>query len=354
MEEIANTMSRRQGKGPTIQDVAAAADVSIMTVSRVINGESNVRAATREKVEAAIDTLRYAPRAAARSLAGGEHIRIGLLHSNPSFAYLSEFLVGSLEQASHSNVQLIVEKCRDELDVAAVAHLIEGRIDGIVLPPPLCDSAPILATLQAANIPTAAVATGKAPDWALAVGIDDHRAAQAMTRHIAELGHRRIGFIAGNPNLSASSERLNGYRAALAECGIEYCAELMTEGLFTYRSGLAAAERLLAQPEPPTAVFASNDDMAAATVAVAHQRGLDVPGELTVCGFDDTALATTIWPELSTIHQPTAEMARLAVEMLVSDIRARRSGRIADLPDRHVLVDFTLIQRRSEAPPKSA
>lgn len=351
-QPVEQRSSRRRRSMPTIDDVASAAGVSPMTVSRVINGNGNVRASTREKVEAAIATLHYAPSAAARTLAGGEEIRIGLLHSNPSFAYLSEFLVGSLEQASRSNVQLVVEKCTDEKDIQAVAHLVATRIDGIVLPPPLCDSGPILAMLKAAGIPAVAVATGKAPDWALAVSIDDYRAAYAMTRHIAELGHRRIGFIMGNPNLSASGERLNGYRAALADCGLEWESELVAEGLFTYRSGLAAAERLLARRDPPSAIFASNDDMAAATVAIAHRRGLDVPGDLTVCGFDDTALATTIWPELSTIHQPTAKMARLAVEMLVSEIRPSKTARGVRPETRHVLVDFTLIRRQSDAAPK--
>ncbi|MCE7797985.1 LacI family DNA-binding transcriptional regulator [Sphingobium sufflavum] len=344
---------RKRHKGPTIGDVAAAAGVSAMTVSRVINQEANVRPSTREKVEAAIAELRYAPSAAARALAGGEQIRIGLLHSNPSFAYLSDFLMGSLDAASRSNVQLVVEKCADERDVEAVTHLVEGRIDGIVLPPPLCDSGPILSVLQAAAIPVVAVATGKAPEWALSVGIDDQAAAYAMTRHLATLGHRRIGFITGNANLSASGERLRGYRAALADCGLgderlDGGAQWVAEGDFTYRSGLAAAAHLLNASPRPTAIFASNDDMAAAAVAIAHRRGLDVPGDLSICGFDDTALATTIWPELSTIRQPTAQMARIAVEMLVRDIRAR-TPIAADA--RHVLVDHRLVRRQSDAPP---
>ncbi|MGF7149348.1 LacI family transcriptional regulator [Sphingomonas zeicaulis] len=344
--------SRRQRNAPTISDVAARAGVSPMTVSRVINAEGNVREETKRRVEEAIAALNYAPSVAARTLAGGEEIRIGLLHSNPSFAYLSAFLVGSLDQASRANVQLVVEKCdEDGSEAAAIEHLLRGRIDGIVLPPPLSDSPPVLAALEGRGIPVVAVATGRAPDWALSVSIDDRQAAYDMTCHLVRLGHARIGFITGNPNQTASAERLDGYRAALADMQLPDAPELVVEGLFTYRSGLDAADQLLDVKEPPSAIFASNDDMAAATVAIAHRRGLDVPSDLTVCGFDDTALATTIWPELTTIRQPVIEMSRTAVDLLVREIRMRKApaGRV-NHP--HVLADYELIRRQSDAAPR--
>ena len=344
--------SRRQRNAPTISDVAAHAGVSPMTVSRVINAEGNVREETKLRVEEAIAALNYAPSVAARTLAGGEEIRIGLLHSNPSFAYLSAFLVGSLDQASRANVQLVVEKCdEDGSEAAAIEHLLRGRIDGIVLPPPLSDSPPVLAALKGRDIPVVAVATGRAPDWALSVSIDDRQAAYDMTCHLARLGHVRIGFITGNPNQTASAERLDGYRAALADMQLPDAPELVVEGLFTYRSGLDAADQLLDVPEPPSAIFASNDDMAAATVAIAHRRGLDVPSDLTVCGFDDTALATTIWPELTTIRQPVTEMSRTAVDLLVREIRIRKApaGRESHP---HVIADYELIRRQSDAAPR--
>ncbi|WP_375286469.1 LacI family DNA-binding transcriptional regulator [Sphingomonas sp.] len=348
--------ARRQRNMPTISDVAERAGVSPMTVSRVINGQNTVREETRLRVEAAIAELNYAPSTAARTLAGGEEIRIGLLHANPSFAYLSEFLVGGLEQASRSNVQLVVEKCDEEdvLDadgVPAIEHLLRGRIHGIVLPPPLSDSPRILAALEGRGVPVVAVATGRAPDWALSVSIDDRRAAYDMTRHLGALGHVRIGLITGNPNQTASGERVEGYRAALDDMGIDFDAELVVEGLFTYRSGLDAADRLLELPAPPSAIFASNDDMAAATVAVAHRKGLDVPGDLTVCGFDDTALATTIWPELTTIRQPVTEMSRTAVDLLVRQIRAHNATG-EGVEQKHLLADYELIRRQSDAAPR--
>ncbi|AGH50146.1 MULTISPECIES: LacI family DNA-binding transcriptional regulator [Sphingomonadales] len=348
---MANKVSRRQGGAPTIADVAREAGVSPMTVSRVINGEKNVREATREAVNAAIAALNYAPNPAARSLAGADQIRIGLLYSNPSSAYLSEFLVGGLDQASRRNVQLVVEKCDlDRHEVEVAQRLVASGIDGIILPPPLCDSQAVLKVLADAGTPAVAVATGRVADNVSAVSIDDFEAAFAMTRHIVSLGHRRVGFIIGNPNQTASGRRLEGYRAALEAAGLPLADELITQGLFTYRSGLDAAERLLELAEPPSAIFASNDDMAAATVAVAHRRGLDVPGDLTVCGFDDTALATTIWPELTTIHQPITDMSRAAVELLVDEIKRRRGGE--GEKHRRMLLDFTLVRRQSDAAPR--
>ena len=335
----------------TIKDVARKARVSPMTVSRVLNGRSNVRESTRAEVNAAISELSYMPNLAARSLAGLQPVRIGLLYSNPSAAYLSEFLVGSLDYASRANVQIVVEKCgAGEQAEEAARQLLRSGIDGIILPPPLCDSLPLLELLREAKTLAVTVASGHPAPGFSAVSIDDRRAAFEMTRHIAALGHQRIGFIVGNPDQTASERRLVGYRDALDSVGLPYAEELVVQGLFTYRSGLDMAEQLFEIASPPSAIFASNDDMAAATVAVAHRRGFDVPNDLTVCGFDDTALATTIWPELTTIHQPIIDMSLAAVELLIKEIRGLRAGR-REAP-RHVQLNFQLVRRQSDAAPR--
>jgi LacI family transcriptional regulator len=318
-----------------------------MTVSRVINGETNVRPATREVVNLAITELNYAPNSAARALAGAGQNRIGLLYSNPSSGYLSEFLVGSLDQASRLHVQLVVEKCNlGEHEREVARQLIDSGVSGIILPSPLCDSPDLIRLLADERVPAVLVGSGRPSTELAAVSIDEYAAAYAMTRHILSLGHRRVGFIRGNPAQTASIRRTEGFRTAMADAALAPEEALVAPGLFTYRSGLDAAEQLLDLPDPPTAIFASNDDMAAATVAVAHRRGLDVPGDLTVCGFDDTTLATAIWPELTTVHQPIAAMARTAVEML-----ARRTGE-AGLDESHRLLDFTLTRRQSDAAPR--
>jgi LacI family transcriptional regulator len=343
--------SRRVQIGATLGDVARRAGVSPMTVSRVINSSGNVHPNTRERVSAAIEALSYTPNSAARSLAGGTLTRLALLYSNPSAAYLSEFLVGSLAKASKSDVQMIVEKCDEADEVAVVRRLIERGIDGVVLPPPLCDSRPVLEALFEANVPTVVVASGAPADQAFAVSIDDEEAARQIAHRLLALGHRRIGFIIGNRNQTASAKRLAGYCRALKEAGEPRRDALIEQGDFSYRSGLEAADRLLGGDAPPTAIFASNDDMAAAAVAVAHRRGLDVPGDVAVCGFDDTALATTIWPELTTVHQPIADMAGTAVELLLIALRRTRAGDPVQ-PEKRIL-DFSVIHRGSDGPVKS-
>ncbi len=248
--------SRRGSSAPTISDVARAAGVSLMTVSRVINNEANVRPTTREKVEAAIAQLNYAPNPAARSLAGAAQIRIGMLYSNPSQGFLSEFLLGTLDQASRLDVQMVVEKCEiGDHEVEVTRHLIKGGIDGVILPPPLCEAEPILSLLREAGVPTVVVATGQPPaempDTAMAVQIDDRAAAEEMTRHVMTLGHRRIGFICGNPNLSASARRYEGFRAALEAVGVPFDEDLVAPGLYTYRSARPAPGDARPPPSPP-------------------------------------------------------------------------------------------------------
>ena len=345
--------SRRQGSAITIREVAAQAGVSTMTVSRVINNDRNVRETTRNSVQSAMSALNYTPNPAAQSLAGADRIRIGLLYSNPSAAYLSEFLLGGLDQVSRSNVGLVVEKCDSGADeLVAAQRLVNDRIDGVILPPPLCDAEAVIEMLYRHNVPAVAVATGRPSANLSAVSIDDRAAARTIAAHLIAQGHTRIGFIIGNTNQTVSDERLRGYRAALSEAGLPISADLEQQGDFSYRSGLDAAETLLTLSDRPTAIFASNDDMAAAAIAVAHRRSLDVPRDVSICGFDNTQIATTVWPELTTISQPIADMSRAAVSLLVDEIRARRSGE----PPKHlhVQLDYALIDRDSVTRPQSS
>jgi LacI family transcriptional regulator len=318
-----------------------------MTVSRVINSEPNVREETRARVAASVKALRYSPNLAARSLASADAMHIGVLYSNPSAAYLSEFLLGSLEQSSLAGCQLVIEQCGGlESEREAVERLAKGGIDGVILPAPLCDSEEALKAVDEAGIPAVLVASGRPAAGLSAVSINDFEAARAMTRHLLSLGHRRIAFINGHPNQTASGQRFRGYIEGMTEAGLSVGTDQVAQGYFTYRSGLEAAEKLL-DAWNPTAIFASNDDMAAATMAIAHRRGLDVPGDLAVAGFDDTPLATTVWPELTTVRQPIAEMAREAVRLLIEQIRGRRAGKPAAVM--HKVLKFTLIRRESSA-----
>lgn len=349
------TRSRRRQSGrPTVNDVARLAGCSPMTVSRVINGGETVREETRVAVEAAIRQLDYAPNRAARSLAGAVGLRIALLYANPSAAYLSELLIGCMDAASRLDAHLVVERCEPAGDAAKViARLAASAIDGFLLPPPLCEDAALLARIAEARLPATLIGPGKALPGHGAVMIDDTRAAQDMTRHLIALGHRRVGFIIGNPAQSSSALRLAGFRDAMAQAGLAVDEALIAQGQFTYRSGLDAAAQMLALPQPPTAIFAANDDMAAGCVAAAHRRGIDVPRDLTVCGFDDTALASTIWPELTTIRQPIRQMAEVALDQLAQGIRNARNGAAPAPSPAHVTLDYALIRRESDAPPQA-
>lgn len=347
-----NKPSRRSRGSVTIEDVARRAGVSAMTVSRVINDGKNVRDDTRERVLEAIEQLKYSPNTAARSLAAGEATHVGLLYSNPSAAYLSQFLVGALDGARKAGCHLVIEACEssDDSDRAEAArHLVDADVEGVILPPPLSESVPILTELSLAGTAVVTVAMGKLYENPLNVRMDDCKAAVEVTDYLLSLGHRRMALIKGHPDQIASAERERGFRQAVQRAGLDPGDVHFEQGYFTYRSGLEAAERLLDLPRPPTAIFASNDDMAAAVVGVAHRRGLDVPGDLSVAGFDDTALATTVWPELTTVRQPVSAMAAAALEMLLADLRARRR-RQTTAPAERVL-DHELVIRQSCAPP---
>ena len=299
----------------------------------------------------AIERLNYSPNTAARSLAAGQATHIGLLYANPSAAYLSQFLIGALHAARSAGVHLLIESCESE-DADEQAEVMRrfatSDVEGVILPPPLSESQPILIELETAEIPAVTVALGAPRDGGLNVRIDDHAAAMEMTKYLLDLGHKNIGFIKGHPNIVASHDRYRGFCDALAEAGIDSGKAPIEQGYFSYRSGLTAGERFLSRANPPTAIFASNDDMAAATISVAHRRGLVVPDDLSVVGFDDTALATSVWPELTTVKQPIAAMAEAAVELLIADLR-NRGGTPRKFAER--VLSHAMIIRESSGPP---
>jgi LacI family transcriptional regulator len=342
--------NRRQSGRPTVSDVARLAQCSPMTVSRVVNGSTGVRPEARQAVEAAIKQLNYAPNKAARSLAGAIQIRIALLYTNPSSAYLSELLLGCLDEASQSDTHLIVERCQfGGDDEKAIDRMIASGIDGFLLPPPLCDDATLLGLLRRLRTQAVLIGPGRAEAHLGAVMIDDYQAAYDMTRHIIGHGHTRIGFVIGHADQSASALRHSGFRDAMRAAGLAVDPALVRQGQFTYRSGFEAGSQLLDLPARPTAIFASNDDMAAGCVAAAQRRHLDVPGQVTICGFDDTSIATKLWPELTTIRQPIHDMARRALNILASSIRAERTGK--SRITQHAILDYKLIQRESDTAP---
>lgn len=331
-----------------MHDVAKHIGVSPMTVSRVLNGDPRVSRKTRERVQTAVKALGYAPNPAARSLAAARTRRIALIYSNPSAAYLNELLVGLLGESSHQECQLVLEQCSQRGQAAAMEKILDDGLDGILLPPPLAESSSVVGLLRNRDVPFVTIGTLHAPSEDLSVCIDNVKAARAMTRYLLSLGHRDIGFIRGPRNHAASTHRYQGFLATLGEHGLEPRPDRVRPGAFTYRSGLRAANELLARANRPTAIFASNDDMAAAAIATAHRFHIEVPGDLTVVGFDDTPLATAMWPSLTTIRQPIARMASKALALLLEEIRLRAFGQ--RLPRQLHELKFSLVRRESSAP----
>jgi len=333
----------------TISDVAEIAGVSIKTVSRVFNEEPNVREETRRRVLQVVADLDYHPNIAARSLAGRKSFLIGLLYDNPCANYILGLQSGSLDRLRGDKWRLLVVPCEDSWRLggkSTVSMVRAAGVGGVILTSPICDNAEIVNDLLAARIPMVRIAPSDsvgAGRIAPSVGMDDHSAAAEITRHLIDLGHRRIAVILGDPTHSSTNERLKGFRSAMSVAGLRLDPSLVGRGLYTFESGLEAARILLDRPDRPTAVFAQNDDMAAATIVAAGELGIAVPGELSVAGFDDSQFATTVWPRITTIRQPIRAMAQAATDALVQIMEGSRR-----VPE-HRVMPYELIVRGSTA-----
>ncbi len=326
-----------------IRDVAKHAGVAVKTVSRVLNNHPYVSAATKDKVNLAMSELSFRPSIAARILAGTKSGQVALIYDNHSPYYMHQIMQGCWDRCHKEGMRLIaqpVDVADPDIGEQVRGMVRETHVDGAILSSPVTDSAPVLAALEAMNIPFVRISPGTNHALTSSVFMDDTQAADDMTTHLINIGHRRIGFIVGHINHLASAERQAGYQRALERAGIAIVPELIAEGRFDFESGVAATEKFLALKNPPTAIFASNDDMASGVLAVAHRRGINVPEKLSVAGFDDTTLARVVWPPLTTINQPVRDLAATAAELLFG------SGSIE-----HRRLPHQLIERESVAPP---
>lgn len=347
----------------TIYDVAARAEVSIKTVSRVMNNEPNVRPAMRERVLEAAKALGYSPNLSARSLAGSKSFVIAVFvdaaltidhwRSERGADYLSRIQLGATLQCRDSGYHLLVELIDHEapqIRQEVGALLAALKPDGVILTPPSSDNAVVLELLDKAGTPYVRLGPESPEGPGPRVHMDNFAAARDMTEHLAALGHRRIGFIVGEPRHGASQARREGYMAAMAARGLTVDPRWIRQGDFTFQSGQDAGKALLALPERPTAIFASNDDMALGVLAAAGESGLLAPGEVSVAGFDDSPSARFSRPQLTTVRQPVAEMAELATRLLIQGgVKGGAAGLMAAPID--ALLPFELIHRASTAPP---
>ena len=317
----------------TIEDVAELAGVSIKTVSRVVNREPNVRQSTRDKVEQAIAELKYTPNKAARNLASHQSHLIGLVYDDPSAyeipsaGYVIRMQQGTLRACHNANYELLIHPCRFRArDVCneLVALIEQVRPDGIVLAAPLSNMPRIVDAIAETGTRLVRLSPGADDNGQYSVSTNDREISAEMTRYLASLGHKRIAFIKGHPKHKAVGNRYQGYLDGLKQCGIAFSKDFVASGDNSIGSGEDCALKLLQQPRPPTAIFAANDDMAAGVMRVADRLGIHVPGQLSVAGCDDIALARQVYPALTTINQPLSAMAEQAAWTLIESARGSK------------------------------
>lgn len=337
-------------KKTTLDDVARLAEVSRITASRIVNNKGGSRE-TRERVLRAVARLGYQPNMNARDFRYRNVVRLGLLFLREGSTDVSRLLTGLLAQPADATLQVALAPCRTVREACGEARrLVHNGIDGFILPAPLSEHAGLVRQIERAGCPIVSLSNGGTDARRSTVGINEFDAAFAMTRHLIQLGHHRIGFITGDTVHCASVQRLAGYRAALQAHRIVYDEALVAASVSTYRSGLDAAEWLIDRATRPTAIFASNDETAAAAMAVAYRAGIEVPGDLTVAGFGDTPLATAIWPALTTVRVPTDLMVGHAIRILARQVRQIRAN--APPAQEQAIFDFELIRRLTDAVPR--
>lgn len=331
---------RTKGEKPaTMSDVARRAGVSLKTVSRVFNKERYVAEDKRDAVLKVAAELDYQPAIAARGLAGNRSFMIGLFVDDASGDYVLKVIRGLLKACHDTGNHLVVEVLQSHEDLDKVRSAVSSvRFDGVVLPPPLCDSVPILELLAKRGIPAVRVGPGFPYDDFMSVAIDERSAARDMTLHLLGAGHRRIGFIKGDPEHACSKEREAGFRDAMKSKGADVDESLVVPGLFHFESGRLATIDLMANADRPSAIFASNDEMAAGAYEAIRELNLSVPNDVSVVGFDDDVLASVLAPALTTVRQPVEDMATAAVKMLTKDV---------DVADSSSLFPFNILSRAS-------
>lgn len=335
------------GKRPTIRDVARDAGVSVATVSRVLNDHPHVAPKTREAVLKSVRDHRFSTNRTARGLSGGRTGLVGVTLPFVHAAYFALMLSGLADALYEQDLRAVVCPTLHEHDreVDLLSRLMHGTTDGAILMLPT-ETSRELRALRAVGYPFVVVDPREPLEEGIAsVSAQNAAGAREATRHLLGLGHRRIGVVTGPVGWSATEERLVGYHAALAGAGVLPDPALELTADFLVEGGRGAAHRLLALPEPPTAIFAFNDSLAIGAIRAAHELGLRVPDDLSVVGFDDADEAALVTPALTTVRQPLGEMGRMAVSLLIRLLDGQRvdAGRVE--------LATKLIVRDSTAPP---
>ena len=335
----------------TINDVARLAGVSKKTVSRVINNSPSVHPRTRDEIAEIIARIGFRPDPQARGLAFRRAFLIGLIYDNPNAQYIVNMQMGALDRLRGTGTELVVHPCdwHSEAFISELREFLENqRPSGVIILPPIAEDRRLLDLLDELNVPRVRVTARATADPGPAIGReivsrDDIGCAEAGA-HVAALGHRRIGYIGGKLDYPSAHVRRRGFEAGLATHGAIIAPDLDERGDYSFDSGYAAARRLFARPDRPTAIICANDEMAAGAYKAAFEAGLRIPGDLTLVGFDDAPIADRLSPPLTTVRLPTREMARMAADLLISP----------EPPvETHLVVDSTLVVRGSSGAPRS-
>jgi LacI family transcriptional regulator len=335
-----STIPRERALPATIRDVAKLAGCSIKTVSRVINDEPYVTEETRAKVNTAIRAVGYAPNISARRLAQNKSYMICLLMYPGYYQQGSELLTRIMDIGYEENYDILIQPyfpLHSRSKRKLVNLIYEHRIDGFVTTPPLDADEFVADMLSTYKVPQVQITPYHLDESLPHIAGEDYQGAYAMTEYLIQLGHRRIAFFKGPRNMRASKDRANGYAAALAAAGLEYDDDLVRNSEWTFDGGYTLTKLLREIAEPPSAIFAGNDQAAYGVIYAAQELGLQVPGDLSVSGYDDLALSNNIWPGLTTVHQPSDEMFERATRLLIGMLKGQAAPQTITIPSRLVI-----------------
>jgi len=317
----------------TINDVAKFAEVSIKTVSRVMNNEPSVRQPTRDKVLAAVAELNYQPNSAARNLASSKSFSIAYVYDNPNAYYVINMQNGILQACKKQGFELLIHPCNAKSSniIDEVSSMIKrSRIAGLVLTPPFSEMPEFVKKIAEADVEIVRIMSGdQAPDQLTpCIMINDFAAAQQITKHLIELGHTNIAFISGGAEHKSSSERLKGFKQALLDHHIALNEQYIIPGEYAFESGVQGAKTLMAMAQPPTAIFSCNDEIAAGALFAARLMDIKIPQQLAIAGFENSPFSRQTWPTLTTAHQPNQVIAEQAANLLIAHIRHKQDQQI--------------------------
>ena len=341
----------KANKTAKMKDVADLAGVSIKTVSRVLNNEPHVKEKLKRKVRDAVEQLKYVPSQSARSLRGNRSYDIALICHTTVSSYINAIQFGAVIACQERGYQLSISlfeglsgKSVKEIREVFETLLLHRKPDGVMLVAPYANSDKVDFVLNELGLPAVRIGPVDIANRGVLVEIDDYQAAIELTNHLIELGHKRIGFVRGIEDQRSTHVRFSGFTVAMEAAELTVDEKLVRPGEFDFQSGFEAGEYFLGLDQRPTAIFCSNDDMAAGVVAACNVHQVEVPRDISIVGFDDADVATRMRPLLTTIRQPLGELGATAVRELISQLSTRGS-----VEPRRIVLDHEFVQRDTTA-----